>query len=146
MNRLFKSIAIAGISLLGGFCLAAAPAQSEPSRAKAPGPKSVFEEKIANGKDPFFPNSARRVEKIVQPNIKQPVNPVIQLSLKAITGPSDKRLALINNQTFAAGEERMVRVPNGQVRVRCVEIGDSSVVVTVENEPERKVLKLREGL
>lgn len=119
-------------------------AQANPSETATQ--KSVFEEKLRSGKDPFFPNSSRRQEKVVVANSKTHQAPVVQLFLKAITGTTTHKLALINNQTFAAGEEGFVRVPNGQVRIQCVEIKENSVVVTVEGDPARKELKLREGL
>lgn len=107
--------------------------------------KSVFEDDLKSGKDPFFPKSMRRGEKTPAPNAKV-VAPVIQLSLKGISGPANRRFALINNQPLAAGEEGYVRVPGGQVKVRCWEIREDSVVVSVEGDAEKKELRLRQGL
>ena len=67
----------------------------------------------------------------------------MQLDLKGISGPVGRRLAIINNQTFAVGEEQEVTVNSGRVRVVCKEIKDDSVVV-VANGQER-ILRLRPG-
>ncbi len=108
--------------------------------------QSIFDDKLRMGKDPFFPASARRQDRPASTDPKTPQAPVVQLFLKAITGPPTRRLALINNQTFAAGEEGLVKVVNGQVKIRCVEIKEGSVIVAIEGNPEPKELKLREGL
>jgi protein disulfide-isomerase len=65
------------------------------------------------------------------------------LTLKSVTGPKNRRLALINNQTFAPGEGALVRLGDGQVKVRCLEINDKSVVVTIEGK--RRELPLVEN-
>ena len=54
-----------------------------------------------------------------------------QLTLKGIMGPPGKRLAIITNRTFAAGEEAEIKVGGQSVRVRCLEIKEASVVVGV---------------
>jgi hypothetical protein len=107
--------------------------------------KSVFEDNLKSGKDPFFPKSIRRGAK--EPVVSaQVVSPVIQLALKGISGPTNRRFALINNQPLAAGETAYVRIAGGQVKVHCWEIREDSVVVSVEGDSEKKELRLREGL
>lgn len=65
------------------------------------------------------------------------------LTLKAISGSGNKRLALINNQTLGIGESARVRLGAGEVKVRVEEIRDKSVIVTVEGKPGRKELTLK---
>lgn len=65
-----------------------------------------------------------------------------ELTLKSISATGGKRLALINNQTLAAGESGKVRLRNGEVKVRCEEIRDASVIVTVDGQPGRRELRL----
>lgn len=124
---------------------APAPKQTNSAPAEVVVHKSVFEDDLKSGKDPFFPKSTRRAPKTVAPDTKA-VAPVIQLALKGISGPASRRFALINNQPLAAGEEGYVRVPGGQIKVHCWEIRDDSVVVSVEGETEKRELRLREGL
>jgi hypothetical protein len=110
---------------------------------------SVFENlPPAQGKDPFFPKSHRR-DPAPTPggqaaggvgSSTTPVAPI--LALKGVVGSKTRRLALINNQTMAAGETSSVRVPDGHVRVRCVEIGPDYVWIKVEGEEQPKRLEL----
>jgi protein disulfide-isomerase len=67
------------------------------------------------------------------------------LVLKSITGPANRRLALLNNQTLSVGES--VKVPLGErtVKVRCAEIRERSVLVQVEGEPEAREVRLAGG-
>jgi protein disulfide-isomerase len=64
-----------------------------------------------------------------------------QLALKGISGPKDRYLALINNQTFMAGETAQVKVEDKHVEVLCKEIRPDSVLITVDGNPME--LKLR---
>jgi protein disulfide-isomerase len=65
------------------------------------------------------------------------------LTLKSIN--TKRKLALINNQTLGVGESARVRVGDGEVKVRCEEIRQNSVIVTVDGKPERKELRLSSG-
>jgi hypothetical protein len=105
--------------------------------------KSVFQDDLKNGKDPFFPKSTRRAERL--PNSTNAA-PVIELALKGISGPVNRRFALINNQPIGVGETANVKIPGGQVKVHCWEIRDNSVLVSVEGSSEKKELRLRDSL
>ena len=112
-------------------------------------PKSVFiiPATSAEGKDPFFPLSTRLhpPPPVVTPTTTRSPRPScnVQLDLKGISGAVDRRLAIINNQTFAVGEEGEVAVNAGRVRVVCKEIKDDSVVVLVNGQ--ERTLHLRPG-
>jgi hypothetical protein len=103
--------------------------------------KSVFVEDPAFGKDPFFPNSTRRgrVPVAVAPKVLNVETP--ELFLKGLSGTPDRRLAIINNYTFQSGEESLVRVAGVAVKVRCIEIRERSVIVSINGIT--KELKLR---
>lgn len=101
-------------------------------------PPSIFDDKSSTVRDPFFPKSTR--PPYVAPKIVVSTNtppPPPTFNLKGILGSGAHRLALINNQTLAEGESASVRSNGRQVRIRCVKIGDRSVIVTEEgkNEP-----------
>ena len=55
-----------------------------------------------------------------------------------------RRLCLINNGTFAEGEEGEVITAEGKVRIRCIKIKEDSVLI--EAGGERQELRLRKGL
>ena len=114
----------------------AAPAQLEI-------PKSVFvmPSTPLEGKDPFFPHSKRLFASgVVRTNLP-PVNPPAELHLNGISGTADRRLAIINNQTFAANEEGDVPTNRGRSHIRCLEIKTDSVLIQVG--AEQRVLRLR---
>ena len=93
--------------------------------------KSEFIDNSNFGKDPFFPQSTRRG---LPTNTNVVVEPTVQnsnLSLKGISGLQNRRLAIINNRTFEAGEEADVKVGNQVIKVRCVEIREKSAVVSI---------------
>jgi hypothetical protein len=114
---------------------------------------SHFDDRLPNGRDPFFPDSTRRNAVVPvppttrttpdkPPRAPEPAN----LALKGVVLRTGTRMALINNQTFVEGETKYVRTPTGNVRVKCIEIQNRSVTIEVEGVPGRRELKLKEGL
>ena len=107
-------------------------------------PKSAFVDD-PNGKDPFFPTRNRGPVAVVakpttlskEPNWKA-------LQLRGITGSGDQKFALINNLTFAKGEEGDVKVVNSKIKIKVLEIREKSVVISVEGLSDQKELLLRD--
>ncbi|MBI5385045.1 MAG: hypothetical protein HZA90_10205 [Verrucomicrobia bacterium] len=122
------------------------PADAAPPTA----PKAVFTDDPQFGRDPFFPNSVRRAREMARVNASaafaQPANLLSQLTLKGISIAKGRRLALINNVTFAAGETVELKVNAENLRVRCVEIRDRSVIVALDGSKDARELTLRKGL
>lgn len=79
------------------------------------------------GCDPFFPDSLRPFQGSVQPG-KSNVE-LSSLIFRGISGPTDHRYAVINNHTFAQGDEGDVLTSQGRIHLRCVEIKANSVIV-----------------
>ncbi|HTD68765.1 MAG TPA: thioredoxin family protein, partial [Candidatus Limnocylindria bacterium] len=65
-----------------------------------------------------------------------------ELKLTGLSGPANRRLAIVNNQTFAPGETARVKLHSGEVKVLCKEIGTKSVLVQVEGAAAAKELFL----
>jgi hypothetical protein len=119
-------------------------AQPATNAAPAAIPQSVFVDEVQKGKDPFFPNSSRR----------QPVRPAdgavaitappstSEFKLKGITGPANRRFALINNRDFEVGEKGSVYAGGKKVTIKCEKIGPRSVWITLEGQPGLKELRL----
>jgi hypothetical protein len=105
-------------------------------------PQSVFIDD-ERGRDPFFPNSTRRQYKPAVPEANPAVGPA-SLVLLGLSGPPERRIALINNRNFEVGEENKVRVPGGSSLVKCEEIRERSVVVTIQGGTERFEIHLLE--
>jgi hypothetical protein len=107
---------------------------------------SVFEDlPPAKGRDPFFPDSHRRDPAPPPQAIKaRKLQPQGELHLKGIVRSSTHRSAIINSAILTEGEEEAVRVPDGTLRVRCLQIGEDYVVIQVQGESGRKRLALEE--
>lgn len=110
---------------------------------------SVFEEPTHPPyTDPFFPRTKRlpyrkEPEKIVE-SAQPQSSSIDHIILKGISLDSvGKRLALINNYTFAAGESGTVRVPRGTVNIEVLEVRERSAIIKVENDPQPKEIHLR---
>jgi hypothetical protein len=117
----------------------------------APESRFVLPQTPAEGKDPFFPESLRpypappapAVTNRLQAPTPAPVTVAADLRLQGISGPPQRRLAIINTRTFAVGEEEDVPTSTGRARVRCLEINADSVVVQVGQQ--RRELRPRSG-
>ena len=129
---------------------APAPVVADAAPAEVVIPKSVFVDDPATGKDPFFPRSDRRLKALAKVASSNPVVPSTtlfsQLTLKGVSTAKNHRLALINGTTFAAGELIEMKIGARTFQVRCREIRDNSVIVSIEGVNETKELKLREGI
>ncbi|HEX4122199.1 MAG TPA: hypothetical protein VH619_16400 [Verrucomicrobiae bacterium] len=103
---------------------------------------SVFEDLPApQARDPFFPDSHRR-DPAPAVLASEPHKAIVasDLLLKGIVGSARHRLAVINNEILEPGEEGIVHVPSGQVRLRCLTIGNDFVVIKVDGEAQSKRL------
>jgi thioredoxin-related protein len=65
-----------------------------------------------------------------------------ELKLTGLSGPATRRLAIVNNQTFAPGETARVKLQGGEVKLLCKEIRAKSIIVQVEGATEAKELFL----
>jgi hypothetical protein len=125
---------------------AAAPVPTNAAPVQVEIPKSVFIVPTGpqEGKDPFFPLSTRLYGAVVVKNKgSAPSATIVDLKLKGFSGTTEHPLAIINNRTFAVGEEGSVSTPTGRVPIRCVEIKPDSVVVVVNGQ--ERILHLRVG-
>ncbi|MCU0786739.1 MAG: hypothetical protein MUC91_00875 [Verrucomicrobia bacterium] len=66
------------------------------------------------------------------------------LEFKGVSGTADRPLAIINNRTFAVGEEQDVTTANGKVKVMCLEIDGLKVKVRAQGATQE--LLLRKGI
>jgi len=66
------------------------------------------------------------------------------LVLKGLAGPKNNRLALLNNKTLGVGESALLKLGDHEVRVKCVEIRQDSIMVSVDGG-EPKEVRLRTG-
>jgi hypothetical protein len=135
-KRLSWSVVMVASVLLSLKSIAAPPARTPATPAPAATPqepqvvKSVFVDRPNFGRDPFFPNSLRR-GKTVQDTVVEPVANFNNIVLKGISGTAEKRLAIINNKTFEAGEDGELRISGHLTKIKIVEVREKSVVISL---------------
>lgn len=116
-----------------------------------PVPKSVFVDDPDKGKDPFFPHSVRRTYVAPRPVAQstaaaEPSALFKLLQLKGISGVKGEPLAIINGSTISEREVADIRCGGRIVRVRCLEIRSSSVIIELDGTGESCELKLRDNI
>ncbi len=81
---------------------------------------------------------------VVTSALAQPAAPVwlSQLKLSGLNGVGDQRLAVINGKTFSRGEAYDLKVGRKIVSVKCLEIGEDSVLVQIQDLPGAYALTL----
>ena len=121
--------------------LASGLAEAGPTLVPAGAPKSEFIDDVEFGKDPFFPASMRRPKTMVKVSDNEPPRPMVpdSVALKGITSFQGRKLAIINNYTVGEGEEFTLK-PSG-LRVKCIEIKEKSVVVSVNGATKEILLR-----
>ena len=82
-----------------------------------------------DGRDPFFPDSSRPYE--VAAAATPRVADVTSLVLRGFSGSMNHRLVIINNHTFAVGDEGDVVTSVGRLHLSCIEIKTNSVVIEI---------------
>jgi hypothetical protein len=109
-------------------------------------PRSVFEASTQY-LDPFHPGSTRRVGAIRVDEGDQKTSDTDLASLlilNGLSGSAAQRLAIINGKTFAAGEQGDVLTQRGKVKVHCLEIRPTSIVIAIGAEGSKAELKLKD--
>lgn len=107
-------------------------------------PLSVFDLTAKPTRDPFFPNSTR--SPFPQATNAAPVFSPSCLTLKGVSGSSSQRLAIINNRTVAAGEDAEVATTAGKVKIHCIEVKETSVVLRLAGQSDLMEISLRKIL
>lgn len=142
------TLVIAAALVVCARASAADKTNSAPAR-----PLAMFVDDSTKGKDPFFPESTRRLVPVSQPQQLANTNsstPVIAqalpLSLKGISGTKGQLLAIVNNATLAVGEAADVRCNGQAMKILLREIRERSVLIEIVATGEIKELKLRDGI
>ena len=86
------------------------------------------------GRDPFFPESTRTIEAMAASTHTVEIS---SLRVPGISGTPGHFLAIINNHTFAVGDEGDVLTTSGRVSLRCLEIHPDYVIVEINGQIHR---------
>ncbi len=87
-----------------------------------------------DGRDPFYPESTRT---IVAAAAASHTVEITSLKVPGISGTPGHLLAIINNHTFAVGDEGEVLTPSGRVSLRCLDIQADFVLVEINGQIHR---------
>lgn len=132
-------LAILTLAALPTLCGAA----DNKAPATAASPRSVFDipTNIKDGRDPFFPESTRMMEAAAAAaaatTAAHPTAEVSSLKVPGISGTPGHLLAIINNHTFAVGDEGDVITASGRIHLRCVDIQPDAVIVEISGRIHR---------
>lgn len=134
-----KSLKHIRAGLLAAMLVAVWPVTAAPVVTPVPSvpqvPRSVFNLPASpkEGRDPFFPNSARPYEGAPVASIKN-VADFSALVIKGFSGVPPNQLVIINDVTFGVGDDAEVRTPDGRIRIHCVSISGKTAVVDVNGQ------------
>lgn len=128
MNALHKTIltvalAVASVPAVFGDSSKAAPVKPAPARSVFVMPTNARE-----GRDPFFPESSRPYEDAAAAKRTVDAN---AFAVKGISIEHGHAMVIINNHTFAAGDEGDVLTTTGRMHIRLVDIKTNVVVIEV---------------
>ena len=134
MNTLLKK------SLIVALAAGAAGAQADPPKAPQPKPalpRSIFimPASVRDGRDPFFPESPRPYEDAVASQQSQQATAFV---IKGLSIEHGRAMVIINNHTFAVGDEGDVLTTTGRVHLRLAAIGANSATIEV-NGSKREI-------
>ncbi len=120
-----------------------ATAGTNAAPVELPIPLAVFDVASKPTHDPFFPLSLRKP--VADTTNAAPAFSASAFTLKGLSGSTGRRLALINNRTIASGENAEITTPSGKIKIRCLEVKESSVVIRAESQSEPVEIFLRKN-
>ncbi len=92
-------------------------------------------------------DARQRVTKFVpiKPKASEVAEPawLSELQLTGISGKADARLAIINNRTFGTGDTISLKLGGNPVTVHCVEVHESSVIISLAGIEGTQELKMK---
>lgn len=91
-----------------------------------------------DGRDPFFPESTRPYEDAVVAVAKPQTVDVASFTITGHSVENGHEMVIINQRTFAVGDEREVMTSAGRVRLHLIEI-HGNVAVVEANGSRREI-------
>jgi hypothetical protein len=123
-KMLFAVLAAASVPAVLGEPPKAAPVKPAPAR-------SVFVMPVStrDGRDPFFPESTRPYDD--NPAAKQHELEANAFAVKGFSIEHGRAMVIINNHTFAEGDEGDVLTTAGRVHIRLIAVRPDAAVIEV---------------
>jgi hypothetical protein len=128
VNDLLKKTLLVALAAAAPAVFADAP-KTVPAKPAPPRSVFVMPASPRDGRDPFFPESSRPYEDAVA--AQHPVADASAFAVKGLSIEHGRAMVIINNHTFAVGDEGDVLTTGGRVHLRLAEIRSGSVVIEV---------------
>lgn len=129
MNALLKGILIVTLAAAGLPAVSGEAPKTPPAKPAAPRSVFVMPVSVREGRDPFYPDSTRVYEE--NPASQQHVVDENSFAVKGLSYEHGHTMVIINNHTFALGDEGDVLTTSGRVHIRLAEIRPNAVVIEV---------------
>ena len=129
--------------LVAAVLPAAAKDTNEPPATVPSTLRSVFNQPASpkDGRDPFFPSSMRLFASAVVPASKS--KDLSALVIRGKSGPLDHPLVIINDVTFAEGDDRDVIIHDGRIHIHCIQIIGDLVVIEANGQRHQLRFELK---
>ncbi|HEY4414734.1 MAG TPA: hypothetical protein VGO57_03495 [Verrucomicrobiae bacterium] len=134
MKKIIKPGLLAALLAVGGVAFGQPAKPAKPADTKPVPARSVFTQPLnaREGRDPFFPESTRPFETAAAASGH--VVEIPTLFIKGFSGTPGHYLIIINNHTFAAGDEGDVTAGASRIHIRCIEIKPNTVLVEANGQ------------
>jgi len=98
-----------------------------PAKPVAPHSTFVMPGSPSEGHDPFFPESTRPYAEVAAST--KPTIDSTAFTIKGMSIENGRPMIIINNHTFAQGDEGDVLIPNGRAHIHVIEIHGTTVTI-----------------
>ena len=143
MKKTILILLVGALALVGSKNVLAEAVAPAPT-VKAVPVKSVFTlpKKLAEGRDPFFPESTRVFQAAMAENSSHTVE-ISSLVVKGYYRDAKGAFVVINNHTFTVGDEGDVLTPGGRMHIKCVAVLPDTIVIEFNGSMHQLPIKLR---
>ena len=135
---IFRNVKAAWLAAMFAAGLPVLAAPVVPAAETNAAPRSVFNQPAnpQEGRDPFFPTSFRPYPTVTVPSSNAPAAglDVGALVIQGVSGSPEHRLVIINNVTFAAGDNAEVSTSQGRIHIHCLEINGNSAIIEANGQ------------
>ena len=128
MNAYLKISLIVALAAAGAPLLFAAPPKAAPAKPVPVHSLFVMPANPREGRDPFFPESPRPYEETLTATNRADASPI---TIKGLSIERGRKMVIINNHTFAVGDEGDVLTAGSRVHLRLIEIRAGTAVIEV---------------
>jgi hypothetical protein len=128
VNALLRNSLVLALAAASLPAIAAEPPKAAPAKPLPPRSVFVVPSAVREGRDPFFPESTRPYEDAVASKHTLDSN---SFAVKGLSIERGRAMVIINNHTFAVGDEGDVLTTGGRVHLRLVEIRPGIAVIEV---------------